>query len=201
MKLIEIQERIAGRGLLVFSRQEFRGFMDLSETASQKLLERYTKKRILVRLRNGFYMLSSKPAHSFAISNKIYQPSYVSFESALSFHRLIPETVYEISAATTRTTMCFVIGGRAFAYHKIKRGAYSGYEPTRLGGEVVYIASREKALVDYLYLVSLGRKPLYERLILGNLDKRRAMKYARLFARSNLEELLDKLLERKEDGK
>ena len=43
----------------------------------------------------------------FLIANKIYNPSYVSFEMALSYYRLIPEGVYSITSATAKKTIKF----------------------------------------------------------------------------------------------
>ena len=56
------------------------------------------KKGDLIRLKKGSYVVSPK-IHNQSISNELianhlYGPSYVSFESALSFYKLIPERVY-----------------------------------------------------------------------------------------------------------
>jgi len=43
------------------------------------------------------------------------------------------------------------------------------------------LASPEKALVDYLYLVNLGKKPLYERLEFRELSKEKIVANTILF--------------------
>lgn len=185
MKWVELQKRIEEKGITIFTASEFRRIMDLSETAAQKILERYTKRSILTRLKKGIYIVTANPPNSFLISNKLYRPSYVSFESALSYHRIIPETVYGITAATTKPTRNFQVVGKAFVYHKIKESAYTGYAPTRIGDDVILLARPEKALVDYLYLVNLGKKPLYDRLELEGLSKEMILTNTKLFKRSS----------------
>ena len=183
MKWIEIMKMIADNGMSIFTVSEFRRVTDLSEIAAQKFVERYTKRGLLTRLKKGMYIVTDNPPTSHLISNRLYRPSYVSFESALSYHKIIPETVYAVTAATTKPTRNFDVGGKAFIYHKIKTSAYTGYAPTRIGNEVILLATPEKALVDYLYLVNLGKKPLYERLEFRELSKERIVANTILFRR------------------
>ena len=41
------------------------------------------------------------------IANHLYVPSYISFENALSFYKLIPERVYSIRSMTTKRGKTF----------------------------------------------------------------------------------------------
>lgn len=63
----------------------------------------------LVRLRRGRYLLArrwrARPGHSFALTPALRPGSYVSFETALSFHGWIPET--------TLLTACVVPGRKS----------------------------------------------------------------------------------------
>lgn len=183
MKLIELQEKIVERGIRIFTVREFRQLMETSEVAAQKILERYCKIGILTRLKKGLYAVKAKPPTTFQMANRLYQPSYISFETALSYHGILPETIYAIVSATTKPTREFDIGGRMFIYHKIKKKAYVGYEPVRLDNDVIKIASPEKALADHLYMVHLGRKKLNGRLSIGRLNKKKIIKYARIYER------------------
>ena len=56
------------------------------------------------------------------------------------------------------------------------------------------MAEPEKALVDYLYFVSLKRKTLNERLNVSKVKKRNVMEYARLFGRKGLIKLVKEIL-------
>jgi len=52
------------------------------------------------------------------------------------------------------------------------------------------MAEPEKALVDYLYFVSLGKKPQNDRLHTVNLDKQKILSYVSLYQRTGLDKLL-----------
>lgn len=183
MKWIDAQLRLAEKGITIFTGSEFRRIAELSETAAQAMLERYTKRGLLTRIKKGMYIVTANPPSSFVISNRLYRPSYISFESALSYHGIIPETVYGVTAATTKPTRSFEVAGKTFIYHTLKKSAYTGYAPAKVGADMILLASPEKALVDYLYLVNLGKKPLYERLDLDGLSKEKIMATAELFGR------------------
>jgi hypothetical protein len=58
----------------------------------------------------------------------------------------------------------------------------------------VLIADPEKALVDYLYFVSLGRKPKNDRLDTAGLDRQKALDYASLYQRAGLDQLVREML-------
>ena len=62
-------------------------------------------------IRRGLYLLEKPYRHEGAdpivIAPLIYGPSYVSFESALRFHGLIPDIVQNTSAATSRRSHVF----------------------------------------------------------------------------------------------
>ena len=181
VKLFDFQEKVQAHNLKVFTPSEFQRLMGVQRKAAQELLGRYVRKGAVLKLRNKFYATSFNLPSPYLIANKIYQPSYVSFEAALSYHGIIPETVYEVASATTKATREFRVGETVFSYHRIKESAYTGYSPTGVGGDVILMAEPEKALVDYLYFVHLGRKVLNDRLSLRNIDGRKASSYSRLF--------------------
>src|SRR5437870_269064 len=66
----------------------------------------------LLHIRRGLYCLTdlvgylTKP-HPFELAQHVYGPSYISLESALSFHQLIPETVYTVTSTTSKRSKEF----------------------------------------------------------------------------------------------
>jgi len=190
MKLLEFQKKIKLHNMKIFTPIEFQRVMKLKKKSAQELLSRYAKKNIVVKLRNGSYSTESNPASVYLISNKIYQPSYLSFETAMSHHGIIPETVYEVIAATTKTTREFNIQGKVFVYHKIKRPAYTGYTPIKIDGDTILMAEPEKALADYLYFVHIGKKPFNERLNTDKINKKDVLKYTPLYNRKKFMEFV-----------
>jgi predicted transcriptional regulator of viral defense system len=131
----------------------------------------------LHRLKRGMYVLDARfrrnSVEAFFLANQMVSPSYVSLESALSFYDIIPEQAFAFTSVTTKRTRRFdnIIG--TFVYRSVKTSLLFGYEPIRMGNREVLMASREKALLDYLYLCpsppELSRDWLDE-LRLQNLD-------------------------------
>ena len=183
---IKLRQVLASTGLRLFSPRELQRALGVSAVAAAFLIHRYAKQRALVKLRNGLYALADRVPSELVIANRLYEPSYLSFEFALAFHHLIPETVYAVTSATPRPTRTFTAAGRTFEYHRLKRSAFTGYEPVQIGGDTVFMATPEKAVVDYLYFVDLKKRTLNDRLALRSLTWSRARSYARLFERPSL---------------
>jgi len=88
----------------------------------------------------------------YKISNQIYYPSYISLESALSYYNLIPETIYGITAISTRKTYHFSTYLGEFYYRSIKPSLFFGYNLIKIKNIYIKMASIEKTLLDYFYL-------------------------------------------------
>ena len=55
----------------------------------------------LIRVKRNLYLPGNESDYSvMTLANIIYGHSYISFETALSYYNLIPETVYSIMSAT-----------------------------------------------------------------------------------------------------
>jgi len=181
MKLVNIHKKLLESKIKIFSKLEFRRLMGITRISAQKLLERYTKKGVFVRLKGGLYALSQNYPSGYLIANKLCEPSYLSFETALSYYSLIPETVYGFTSATTKTTRSFEVKEQLFKYHTIKRSAYTDYKLTDIAGENILLAEKEKALADYLYYVFLKKKSLNERLRLKGVKRDKLFSYVSLY--------------------
>ena len=183
---LQLDRTIRQRGLSLFSPQDLRHLLGASELSVRFLLTRATKRGDVLKLRRELYTLPDRPASELEVANQLYRPSYVSFEYALAYHHLIPESVYEVTSATTRTSRRFEALGKGFTYRRIKPAMFTGYRPERVGGRVVLIAEPEKALVDCLYFASLGRLTLPERLDPSQLRPDRLRAWAVLYQRPEL---------------
>ena len=125
----------------------------------RKVLVAWQKRGYIKKIRNKWYCFSSRKFHEkdlFFTANKIYSPSYVSLESALSYYGFIPEGVFRITSVSTLKTMHFDTSIGYFQYRNISRKLFFGYqlvqqEDSRLAGWYK-IADPEKAVLDYFYL-------------------------------------------------
>lgn len=193
LKLNLIRNKFREDGIYIFTPFDLEKYFKVSQNTANLFINRNIKQRNILKLRKGLYMFAGEYVSEMLIANRVYQPSYVSFEYALMFYSIIPETVYTITSATTRLTREFVINNISYCYHRIKRGAFTGYIKKDFQGQEAFIAEPEKALADYLYFVSIGQKVLNERLELREIDKEKLIKYAKLFKRKNLIKLITQI--------
>lgn len=151
MKYIEFKESL-GREFTVFSLADIR---QRDPAFHRRRLNEWQEKGYLRKIIKGYYIFSDLARDEkvlFEIANRIYAPSYVSFEMALAYYRLIPESVYGITSASTRKTMSFPTTLGEFIYRTIQPKLYFGFEYFPNHGRYYKIASPEKALLDYFYL-------------------------------------------------
>ena len=109
-------------------------------------------------LAGGYYLLADQPldeAYLFVLANKLYQPSYISLESALAYHHIIPESVLGITSISSRKTRQFESEWGTFSYRSLKPAYMFGYQLLETSqGYKILIATLEKAVLDTLYLDS-----------------------------------------------
>ena len=189
---IEVEEKLKNSGLVVFTPREFYDVFGISPKTGSVFISRNLKSGLFLKLRNNFYMLKDSQPPLYAIANKLYRPSYISLESALSHYGIIPEVVYTVTSVTAKPTREFKTPKSVFSYQRIKKSVFAGYSPVAIEGSVVLLAEPEKALADYLYFVDLRKISLNDRLNLRNIHKGKLLKFIRLFKRKSL---LKKIME------
>ena len=134
----------------------------------RKQLSRWTADGTVVQLRRGLYALGAPyrvvEPDPFEVSNALVPGSYVSLESVLASHGLIPEAVFVTTAVTTGRTGNRQTPFGTFAYQHVRPGLFWGYEPLEAGGgRTVFVATPEKALLDLGYLRSRSDEPAFTR--------------------------------------
>lgn len=133
----------------------FKYFPESTNKTIQNQLQSWTNKGLLLRLKNGVYKIQfpegGPDLPDLYIANKIYEPSYVSLETALSFYSIIPEVAAQVISVTTRQTKLFRNKIGSFKYVSCKNDAYLGYKIINYENFKVYIAEQEKAVVDFIY--------------------------------------------------
>lgn len=117
-------------------------------------LVRWQQSNLIIKLRNEWYCFQESIVEEkflFSISNKIYQPSYVSLESALSYYGIIPEGVFMIQGISTLKTNQFSNSKGNFQYKHIKTDLFFGYQLIKMGHFTIKMADFEKAIIDSIY--------------------------------------------------
>jgi len=154
-------------------------------------------KGYILRLKRDLYEFVDKERGSgvsdLYVANKLYGPSYVSLETALSFYSIIPDIAANAMSVTTGPTRSFKNRYGAFFYRTCRKKAFTGYRIITSEGLKVCIADKEKALVDYLYyklrspLKLVLKEERFNKDILRKLDWKKALRYAKLFNRRTFE--------------
>jgi predicted transcriptional regulator of viral defense system len=178
--------KIKSKKLYIFSANDIRTLFGLSAVATSALLHRYKKQEFISQVKRGLYAFPDILPPDVYTANKLYSPSYVSLEFALSYHGVIPETVYEITSISTKATRRFETLGKVFSYRKIKKAAYTGYEIQKQQGLSFNIADAEKAFVDTNYLRLLNNQEPISRFNKDKINSKKAIKYSLLFNNKKL---------------
>ena len=197
---VAIQDKLNDLDIKILTPVEFKRIFNISSRSTQYFLEAYTKKGIFLRLKKGLYAVKFNMPSLYLIANKLYEPSYISFESALAFHNLIPEGIYNLVSATSQPTREFATKNNIFAYHRIKKKFYIGYSPLKIKEETILMAEPEKALADCLYFSSLRKKSLPERVVLGKIKMEKLKKYLKIFKRKNMSRIFKEFLSRNKES-
>lgn len=117
-------------------------------------LNEWQKKGYIKKIIKNYYIFSDLKINDtviFEIANKIYAPSYISLEMALSYYNLIPESVYVITSVSTRRTYNFNTNIGVFNYRNIRPNVFFGYNIIKNNNNYYKIACPEKAILDFLY--------------------------------------------------
>jgi predicted transcriptional regulator of viral defense system len=132
----------------------------------RRQLSRWVASGRLLQLRRGLYALAppfaASPPDPLAVAARLRWPSYVSLESALSYHGVIPEAVPAATSVTTGRPGRLETPLGVFLYRHVKRSLFWGYREIDVGGrQSAYVADPEKALLDLFYLTPGVIRPAF----------------------------------------
>src|SRR5262249_50927512 len=123
----------------------------------RRQLSRWVGAGRLVQLRRGLYALAPPYAksipHPFVLANRLQPGSYVSLQSALAHHGVIPEYVPLTTSVTVGRPEVRHTPLGSFAYRHVARKMFNGWARFALpDGQSAAIARPEKALLDLAHL-------------------------------------------------
>jgi len=141
-----------------FTSQEVATLFPGSEDRRFGIVKRAIASGEIIHIRRGLYCLSPKYCKNgmnlYAVAKHVYGPSYISLESALSWHGWIPEAVHTITNASFKKSVEFKTPIGVFSYDRIPQQVFYT-EVGRLSDEsrnIFLMASPLKALADYVYV-------------------------------------------------
>jgi len=152
MILLEFLERVKAMGIFSIGELEL-----LYPGLDKRRLYEWQLKNYIIKLRNGWYCLPEflrENYSSWIIANRVHEPSYISLESALSYHGIIPEGVYMTTSLTTNRTIRLSMAGSSYVYSSVKNDLFFAYELIEIAynNRKIKIAEAAKALIDFFYL-------------------------------------------------
>ena len=135
---------------------ELKSMLPGTEDARKAIIKRAVHEGYLQRLRRDYYLIrniANKPMiNTFELAQFIYGPSYISFESALSYHGWIPERVTVTCSATVKQTKSFNTPVGEFSFEKIPNDSFKlGVSYVKEESASYLIADPWKAIADMIY--------------------------------------------------
>lgn len=199
MQYIELKEKLSQ--FIVFSLSDIK---KIDAKFYRSRLSEWQKKGYIKKIRRSYYIFSDQEINEsvlFFVANKIYSPSYVSLEMALSVYNLIPEAVYSISSVTSNKTNRFASDLADFNYRHLKSELMFAYSLVNFKGGVYKIAEAEKAILDFLYInPHLKTEADFSELRLNKeefklrISQEKLIKYLDVFANMSLKKRVNALL-------
>ena len=129
---------------------------ELREYASPKSkLTQMIKKGEVTQIVRGVYSTAKDDPH-LPVASMIYSPSYISFETALDYHQMIPERTYAVKCAGFRLNKNkhFDTPFGRYGFHYLPDAVFPlALETAEESGYGFRLATKEKALCDTLYKI------------------------------------------------
>jgi hypothetical protein len=134
--------------------------------AVRRQLDRWVRSGRILMLRRGVYTVREPHArqqlHPFVAANALQKASYVSLQSALNHHGLIPEHVPVVTSVTTRRPETIETPIGSFSFRHLSAKLFFGFGEIEVApGQQARVAGPEKALIDLLYLTPGSDDPDY----------------------------------------
>lgn len=154
----------SGEADRVLSARQLERLLGGSEARRYGQVNRALKAGELLKARRGLYVLAQDyrktPVHPFALAQQIVPGSYVSAETALSFHGWIPEAVRSVLSVTAKGKSVSyahdTLGKFEFRRMTVKPGYFlQAVARHELQRQVALIAEPMRALLDLVYLRKL----------------------------------------------
>lgn len=155
MKILELN----GINKLYFGHEEISRALGITLQSAKVSANRYVKQGFLVRIKRNFYILKEKwkilqREEKFILANLVQVPSYISLMTALDYYEITTQLQRDfIESVAVKRTKETEVENTVFNYTKISTNLYFGFKKEK----DFFIATPEKAFLDALYLMSLGR--------------------------------------------
>ena len=205
MRIAELAARVPSNGLFRTG-QILAG--ERSPADLRRQLHRWTRSGRVLQLRRGVYLLGAPyakaSAHPFAVAGALKKASYVSLQSALAHHGMIPEFVPVTTSVTSGRPEEIETPYGRFQFRHVGTRLLFGFSEVEIApGQQALLASAEKALADLLYLTPHSDREAYLRELrtepAGSFDRENLHETVQRIGSRKVERAVRLLLERWDD--
>lgn len=206
MKFFDFEQKMLATP--VFTSTEVKNtFFDQKDILVQ--LAFWIKKGYIIKLKKGIYVLAKikEEIDPLVLTQKLYQPSYISLEYAFRFYNIITDIPVVYTSISTKKTQKYENEFGFFSYQKLKKEFFIGYESIATKYGWYNIAKPEKALFDYLYLNSGKLEPSKEFWQEMRIDEdikfglKKVEQFKKLFNNKKVNLLVENLLQYQKDAR
>lgn len=134
----------------VFTVNDAARILDADKEYARLYLHRLKSKGVMLAVERNKYSLAD--THPYAIASNLVFPSYISFLTAAHYYGAttqIPGTIY---VAATRSKKILDFGSYSINFIKLKKERFFGYTRERFQNKFIFIAEKEKMIIDSLLL-------------------------------------------------
>jgi predicted transcriptional regulator of viral defense system len=142
----------------IFNRQVIKNmYPTLSDGAIKRLINRAIACGEIQRITRSVYCLHSdfteSSPHPYLVANFLEFPSFISMETALHFHQLIPEAVYQVSSVYSGRNKIIKTPLGSFYYYSVPgKFPLAGVKIEKMSDQFwIMMATPLRALADILY--------------------------------------------------
>jgi len=168
MNIYEILEQLRKKKNPVFTTNEIARISHLKKSCAIVSIKRMVDKALLFRVAKGIYALEQDP---FLNASYIIPNSYISFNAALYLHKAIDQIPSTIHVVVPRRVKKKVEG---VTFVSLPKKAFFGFEAIKYRGYSLWVADKEKALIDITY--KYGHLPQ----TIEKINKKKLVRYAKL---------------------
>lgn len=153
-----LENLIARHGQVVSIEQiyeEAKANWDLQQT--KNLVVKLVRNGWLIRIKKGTYVISDLSNRGFlslspyVVANLLVKESYVSFESALSYHGMFDQLTSKIISVSKTKYKTVILNNTQYDFLNVKEQFFFGWQEVTIDNQTVRIAYSEKALVDMIH--------------------------------------------------
>lgn len=132
---------------------------EYSSASAHNRIQTLNRAGWFLRIKKGLYLVidsltsrSISDMSLLAVAQALNQDSYVSLDWALNYYQMFDQYSKNVISINNKISRTYIFGDNEYRFVKISKKYYFGFTQVRQDGKLINIATKEKALLDYLYL-------------------------------------------------